>query len=127
MADRRMDGWVLFGGVMMILVGAMSALQGLVVMLDPEGAAELAGTGYLLSQANWGIVHLAFGVVLFLTGFGVLNGASWARVVGITVVGINMISRMFTLSGSPWWSLMVIVLDVLVIAALCIYSPPEIS
>ena len=40
---------------------------------------------------TWGWVHLILGVLVCLAGFGVIVGATWARVVGIALVSLSAI------------------------------------
>ena len=51
-----------------------------------------------------------------------LNGAVWARAVGIGVAGISAVVNFMWLPYYPIWSLIIIALDVLVIWALCVHG-----
>ena len=125
--DQRMGGWELFAGVLMLLTGAWGVIEGLIAILDPEGAAQFVGTGYQMGQSGWGAAHLILGALVAIVGLGVLNVQSWARIVGIFVVSINLFSHMFTAGGTGWWSLIIIGLDVVIIYALCVYPEPDVS
>jgi hypothetical protein len=63
-------------------------------------------------------VHLILGAAVALTGFGVLQGMTWARVLGIVLAGLSIIANFMFLPHYPLWSLVVIALDIVVIAAL---------
>ncbi|HYI32995.1 MAG TPA: hypothetical protein VEX88_05995, partial [Glaciibacter sp.] len=55
--------------------------------------------------------------LLVLTGIALLTGATWARVVAIIIAGLSAIGQLLLVPAQPWWSLIVIAIDVLVIYA----------
>jgi hypothetical protein len=52
----------------------------------------------------------------------VLSGATWARVVGITVAVLSAIANFVFIPYYPLWSLLIIALDVAVIWALAAHG-----
>jgi hypothetical protein len=70
---------------------------------------------------GWGWVHLLLGILAAVAGFAVLQGQTWARVVGIVLAGLSMIANFLFLPYYPLWSLLIIALDVAVIWALATY------
>ena len=60
--------------------------------------------------------------LIAVAGFFVLNGAVWARVVGIGVAVISAIVNFMWLPYYPIWSVLIIALDVLVIWALAAHG-----
>ena len=80
-------GWVIFASCMMFLLGAFQALQGLVALFDD--GFYLVTARNLVVDVNynvWGTVHLILGVLLLLSGAGVLTGNLAARMVGISLL-----------------------------------------
>jgi hypothetical protein len=57
-----------------------------------------------------------------LAGWGLLSGRAWARVVGITLAALSAIANFLFLPYYPFWSLLIIALDVLVIWALAAHG-----
>ena len=60
-------GWIVFAGIMMILVGSFSAIQGLVALFKSD--YYLVGSSDLVVNVNfktWGWVHLVFGIIIAL-------------------------------------------------------------
>ena len=49
---------------------------------------------------------------------GLLAGMTWARIVGIIVVGLHAIAQVAWIGAYPIWSLLMIALDTLVLFAL---------
>jgi hypothetical protein len=52
---------------------------------------------------------------MLIVAAGVFMDALWAQVVGVVVVGFNMVFQMAFLASFPLWSLMIIALDALII------------
>jgi hypothetical protein len=116
-------GWVVFAGVMMIVVGTFQAIEGLAAIFD--STYFLVRKGDLLVSANytaWGWVHLITGAVILLAGFAVMVGQMWARVVGILLAGISAVLNIAFLSAYPVWAVTVILLDIVVIYALTVHG-----
>ena len=79
-------GWVIFASVVMITLGLFHIIDGLVAIF--EKGYYLVTSSHLvvhIGYAAWGWVHLVIGVMFLLTGFGVLAGLLWARVIGIAL------------------------------------------
>lgn len=117
-------GWVIFAGVMMILMGALHAIDGLVGIFKDQVYVVGANNQLIVSvdYKTWGWVHLIFGIIVLLAGFAVMAGATWARVVGIIVACLSVLLNIFFLAAFPLWSLIIIGIDILVIYALAIHG-----
>lgn len=116
-------GWVVFGGVMLIMVGLFQAIQGLVALFD-DGFYVVRSSG-LVVHANyntWGWIHLGIGVVAALTGLGLLAGNAVARVVGVAIAVLSAVANLAFISAYPIWSTIVIALDVIVIYAIIVHG-----
>jgi uncharacterized membrane protein len=66
----------------------------------------------------WGWVHLALGVVIFLSGFGVLTGRLAARFVGVAVAMVGAVINLAFLPAQPAWGVILVSVNVLLIYAL---------
>ena len=51
-----------------------------------------------------------------------MSGAMWARVVGTGVVMLNMVTQLIFLPAYPFWGLLIIALDVLVLWAIIVHG-----
>jgi hypothetical protein len=114
-------GWKSFAGVMLVIVGFLNIFDGLVAITQTR-YVERNLTGGELPITNdvkqWGWVALIFGAIIVAAGIGVLGGATWARIVGVFVAGLNMVFQFAYLDHSPFWSFTMIVVDILVIYGL---------
>ncbi len=112
---REPTGWVIFAGVMMLLVGFLNFFYGLAAVLNDE-VVVVGGNGAIIADlTTWGWVTLILAIILVLTGFGLLTGAEWARWVGVFVVTLNAIEQVWVFPAAPLWALIVIALDVIII------------
>ena len=112
------SGWILFAGIMMMLIGAYNLLQGLAAIFSDDYFQVAEDELLVFDFTAWGWIMLIWGVVLLLAGFGLVTGKPWARWTGIAVVGLNAVAQAAFLSAFPLWSLLVVGLCVLVIFAL---------
>jgi hypothetical protein len=115
-------GVISFAAVMMMLTGTLQALTGLDAIVENESYVTPPNYLYEVDVTAWGWIHLIGGVVVAVAGFAVLSGATWARVVGITVAALSAIANFLFIPYYPFWSLLVIALDVLAIWALAAYA-----
>ena len=117
-------GWKTFAGIMLMIVGFMNVFDGVVAITQSNYISR--NTGGLLpltnNVKNWGWVELILGVIVVLAGFGVLSGATWARVVGILVASVNLMFQFAYLGHYPFWSFTLIVIDILVIYGLAAHG-----
>ncbi len=111
-------GWVAFGGIMMIIIGALNAIYGAVAIFNDDWAVWSNRAIVYLDLTQWGWVHLAVGGLVMIAGFGVLSGNGVGRAAGAVVVAVSMIVSFVALPIYPLWSLVVLTLEALVLYAL---------
>lgn len=115
-------GWTSYAAVMLMLVGLFHAFAGLVGLLENE-LYVLAGSYVLeFDVTTWGWIHLIAGIVVFLAGIGLLSGATWARVVGVTVAVLSTLVNFVWLPYYPLWSIIMITANAFVIWALTVHG-----
>jgi hypothetical protein len=115
------SGFAQFGAVIMIVVGAYQAVTGVVALLRGEFFVATRNYVFQLDTTTWGWIHIVLGAVVVLAGCGVLARQTWAVVVGIVLCAISAVTNFAFLPYYPFWSLVIIALDVLVIWALLRY------
>ncbi|MBX5444921.1 hypothetical protein [Sphaerobacter sp.] len=115
-------GFVLFAAVMLIIIGVFHAFNGLSAIL--EDAFFVVTPNYLFSidVTTWGWLHLILGIIVLLAGVYLLRGSLWAVLVGIVVAGVSAILNFLSIPYYPFWSLLIIALDVVVIWALATHG-----
>ncbi|MCE0761516.1 hypothetical protein LWC35_01090 [Pseudonocardia kujensis] len=111
-------GFAMFAGAVLIVVGICQALAGISALFRDQVYVATANYIYSFDITTWGWVHLVLGVALALTGLGVIQGQTWARVVGILLASLSIIANFMFIPHYPIWSIVIIALDVAVIWAL---------
>src|SRR5438105_10890859 len=120
----RGHGWVVFAALMLFLAGVFNVIDGLVALADSKFYG--AGAVFVWSDLRtWGWIVLALGVVQLLAGSAILRGRAWGRWFGIVVASLNAIGQMMFIPAYPWWSLLIIALDILVIYGLATHGAQE--
>ncbi len=111
-------GWVLFSGVMLLFSGIWIAFEGIFAFFR---STWFIGSAVFGSLWIWAIAWMAFGVLLIAAGSAVIGGRSWGRWFGIVVVTLALLLHMLSFATYPWWSAIMIAIDVLVIWALTVH------
>jgi hypothetical protein len=107
--DEPGGGWILFAGIMLMLVGILNVIYGIAAIDDSSFFVH--NTKYILSDLNtWGWVTLIVGVVQILAAFSIWNGNQFGRWVGIAVAGLSAISALLSIPAYPFWSLAIFVI-----------------
>ena len=115
-------GWVVFAAVIVIVMGAFEAIEGLVAIFKDQYYL-VPSTGLVVSvdYTVWGWVHLLLGLAAVAAGIALLQGRSWGRILVIGLAGLSAIVNLGFLSAYPVWSTIVIAFDVIVIFALTVH------
>ena len=116
-------GWVMFASFMMFLMGSFQVVEGLVAIFNRS--YYQVTSDHLVVHVNyttWGWVHLLLGAVVLISAGGILVGNTAARTVGVVLAGLSAIVNLLFVAAYPFWSLLLIALDVLVIYALTVHG-----
>jgi hypothetical protein len=119
--DDRNFGWVMFAGVMLLVLGCTNTV---------EGVAAVGGSDFFVTRAHylfgdlssWGWVIWIVGVAQGLTGVGVLVRNQFARWLGVSFAFCNALAQMLMIQAYPFWSLALVSLDILVMYGLVVYG-----
>jgi len=117
-------GLIIFASVVLAVVGFFNLFYGIAAVANAH--VFVAGAHYVFGGLNsWGWVTLILGVLQLFAAAGVLMGNQLARWFGVAVVGLSALDQMFFLGAYPFWSLMIIAVDVVALYALCAYGSRE--
>jgi len=107
-------GWLLFAGVMLVMLGAFQGILGLVALFaHGYFAAHRNGQVVVTSYTTWGVIHLVLAAIALGTGVGLLLGSMWARVAAVILCVVNVVVSFAFLGASPWWATMLIAFSVI--------------
>jgi hypothetical protein len=117
------SGWAAFAGIMLVMLGCFQAIEGLVAVFD-DGFYRVTSGGLLVNvdYTAWGWTHLLLGLLIAVSGLGVLSGNVAARAVAVVLAGISALVNLAFIEAYPVWSVIVITVDVLVIYALTVHG-----
>jgi hypothetical protein len=117
-ANKVWGGFVLFAAVLLLVNGMINIFQGLIALIDDQRLVLSQDKLVVVDTTGYGWVLLISGVLLLGVGCGLVAAQTWARIVGIIVVGLHLVTQVAWLGAYPVWSLLMIALDVLVLFAL---------
>ena len=112
--------WVAFAAVMLMLIGVFTVIAGLAAAFEDDYfvRAPFEGKLFVVSTQVLGIIWIVLGVVKVMTGYALIQGRSWARILGIIFVFLNAVSAMAALGQQPFISVLLIALDVTILYGL---------
>lgn len=104
----------------MVVIGVLDVIWGLAALFNND-IVVVGGHGVLLFDiTTWGWIQLLLGIVLGLTGLGLLAGATAARWAGVFLLGVNAVLQMVWFPAAPLWAFLIIILDTVIIYHLCV-------
>ena len=111
-------GFIMFAGVMMIVGGGFQSLAGMAALFKDD--FYVTTPNYLLEfdTTTWGWGHLLLGVLVLFAGIAVLNGQVWGRTIGVILAAVSAMVNFAFIPYYPFWSMLIIAVDVFVIWAL---------
>lgn len=115
-------GLTMFASVMLIMVGLFQFFAGLASVINDELFVIGVEYVYKLDVSAWGWIHLIMGTVVFFAGIFLLRGAVWARTVAVIVAVVSAFANFLWLPLQPWWSIIMITMNVFVIWAVTVHG-----
>ncbi len=118
-------GWVVFAAVIMMVNGTFNAIQGLSALFrDNDYWVTGLSNGDVLTFniTGWGWIHLILGILSIFVGYLLLKGSTFARVIGIALVSLNLIAQFAYLPLYPFWGMIGIAVGFFVLYALIVHG-----
>jgi hypothetical protein len=115
-------GGVYFAGILLVIVGIFGALEGLAAIIKDEFFVVSPNYYITIDATGWGWIHLILGILVAFAGFAVFAGRTWGRVVGIFLASLSAIANFMFLPIYPFWSILIIALDIWIIWALAVHG-----
>jgi hypothetical protein len=114
-------GWVVFAGVMLLIVGVMNIIYGIAAIDNANFYVQ--DTKFVISDLNtWGWILVVAGVVQFIAAFSIWRGGQFGRWIGVTSASVNAIVQLLFIASNPFLSLALFSVDLLVIFGLIAYG-----
>jgi hypothetical protein len=123
-AEGHGSGLVLFASVLLVILACFNLIYGIAAIANSH--VFTASAHYVFGNLRtWGWITLIIGVLQLGAAAGVLAGSQLARWFAVAVLGLNAIDQMFFIPAYPFWSLMIIAVDVVALYGLCAYGSRE--
>ncbi len=115
------QGWVTFAGVMILIVGVLNVIYGIAAIDNAN--FYVADARYVISDlATWGWIVLIVGAVQVIAAFAIWRGSEFGRWIGIGSASVNAIVQLLFLPASPFLSLALFSVDILIVFGLIAYG-----
>jgi len=118
----EVSGWavggVVFAATVLMLIGIFQVIAGLVAIFDDDFYVVTRNYTFDLDVTAWGWIHVIIGILLVIVAYGLFTGSAWAGVTAIMLASLSAIVNFFFIPYYPFWSILVIALDVWVIWSL---------
>lgn len=119
--DDTGDGWVLFAGITIAVLGVMNVIYGIAAV--SRSTFFVGDAKFVFSDLKtFGWILLVLGIVQIATAAGVWFRVKGVRWVGMAFASLNAIALLLAMPAYPFWSICLFALDVLVIYALAAHG-----
>jgi hypothetical protein len=119
--EERSYGWVVFAGVLLLMVGTLNVIEGIAAIGNAHFFVH--NTSYVIADLNtWGWVVLCLGVLQMLIGGGVFLQNQFARWTGVVVLSVSAIVQLLMIPAYPFWSLTFFAIDLIAVYGLSVHG-----
>ena len=116
-------GITVFAAILLFVAGALSILRGIAGVAKDEIFVMPDDYVYKLDLTTWGWISIVLGVLAVAVAIGLMMTSTWARVVALSLAALSLIANFLSLPYYPWWSIILIVLNAIVIWAISSWHP----
>jgi hypothetical protein len=115
---------IVFAVALLVTVGFFNLIDGIAAIANSH--IFIANAHYVVGDLRvWGWIALILGTLQIIAAIAVLAGSQAARWFAVVVIGLNAIGQMFFIPAYPFWSLLIIAVDVVALWGLCAYGSRE--
>ncbi|MEE3851589.1 hypothetical protein VZC37_14685 [Gordonia sp. LSe1-13] len=118
---RVQQGFAAFGtigaAILLLVGGIIELLQGISAVAEDELFVVGPEYVYKMDLTTWGWIHIVVAIIAIAIAVGMFTGAAWARVGAICIASLSIILNFLWLPYFPWWSILVIAVDIVIIWA----------
>jgi len=115
---------IVFAVALLVTVGFFNLIDGIAAIANSH--VFIANAHYVVGDLRvWGWVVLILGTLQIIAAIAVLAGSQAARWFAVVVIGLNAIGQMLFIPAYPFWSLLIIAVDIVALWGLCAYGSRE--
>ena len=123
---RQGEGYwmIVFAVALLVTVGFFNLIDGIAAIANSH--VFVANAHYVVGDLRaWGWVVLILGVLQLIAAIAILAGSQAAHWFAVVVIGLNAIGQMLFIPAYPFWSLLIIAVDIVALWGLCAYGSRE--
>ncbi|WP_225724554.1 MULTISPECIES: hypothetical protein [unclassified Nocardia] len=113
-----LNDMTIFAGVLILITGILHLLTAIAAIAKRDIFVVTEDQVFLLNVSTWGWVHLVIAVLVIVAGVGIVTGKSWGYLAGIVMAAVSILDNFLFAPIYPFWALVMIAIDILVIWAL---------
>jgi hypothetical protein len=114
-------GWVLFAGIMLLIVGCLNLVYGIAAASDDDFFRH--NVDYITgSLTTWGWIMIGVGALQILAAISVWTYGEFGRWFGVFCAAGNAVIQMFAIPSYPYLALSLFAVDLLIIYGLVSYA-----
>lgn len=109
-------------GALLFVAGLLGVFQGISAVANDKLIVSGPMYTYAFDLTTWGWIHIIVGALGIVIAIGLFSGAVWARIGAIVIAGLAIIANFLWLPYYPWWSVLLIAINVVVIWAVATWD-----
>ncbi|WP_433201380.1 DUF7144 family membrane protein [Nocardia sp. CA-107356] len=113
-----LNDMTIFAGVLILITGILHLLAAVAAIGKRNFFVLTEDQVFQVNVATWGWVHLIIAVLIIIAGIAIVTGQKWGYLAGIVMASISLLDNFVFAPIYPFWSLVMIALDVVIIWAL---------
>ncbi|KAF0835856.1 DUF7144 family membrane protein [Nocardia caishijiensis] len=121
--DGIAAGTSIAAGILLAVVGVLQIFQGISAVANDDLIVVGPEYAYQFDLTSWGWWHIVLGAIVVIIAIGLMAGQTWGRVAAMVIAALSIVANFLWLPYYPWWSIIIIVLDVVVIWAIATWHP----
>ena len=115
---------IVFAVALLVTVGFFNMIDGIAAIANSH--VFITNAHYVIGDLRlWGWIALILGVLQVIAAIAILADGQAARWFAVVVIGLNAIGQMFFIPAYPFWSLLIIAVDIVALWGMCAYGSRE--
>ncbi|GGK69729.1 DUF7144 family membrane protein [Nocardia camponoti] len=123
--DGIAAGTSIGAGILLAVVGALQIFQGISAVVNDDLIVVGPEYTYQFDLTAWGWWHIVLGAIAIIIALGLIAGQTWGRVLAMIIAAISIVANFLYLPYYPWWSILIIAIDIVVIWAVATWKPHQ--
>ncbi|MFD6452219.1 MULTISPECIES: DUF7144 family membrane protein [unclassified Nocardia] len=121
--DGIAAGTSIGAGILLAVVGVLQIFQGISAVANDDLIVVGPEYTFQFDLTSWGWWHIVLGAIAVIVAIGLLAGQTWGRVSAMVIAALSIIANFLWLPYYPWWSILIIAIDIVVIWAVATWRP----